>query len=354
MRVARAVVLAGALAGATVVASADPASAHGVGGVQPSNYETRVLSITPHVTGIEVAVVDLGARLELTNHTGRDMIVLGYDDEPYLRVGPRGTFENVRSPAVYLNRTRYATDPVPKFANSNAFPQWRRVSTSTAARWHDHRAHWMSHDDPPAVQRDPGARHLVQRWTVQLEERHRVFRVHGDVLWVPGPSPWPWVLGAVGLVAALLAVVGSRYARVTVMVALGLLVVSESAHVAGAWGGTTASGITKLAASGYSLGGVALAVVALAWVVRSGLYAAAPLVLLAGLFVPRPPRAGSRDSRSRWRSGSEAASPWWQHSRFVPPGRGAPRSSGLPSRVPVPCSRGTRARASRARCRTAT
>jgi hypothetical protein len=284
-RIARWLAAAGVLACFTVLLAADPASAHGVGGVQPSNFETRVLSMKPRVAGIEVRSVDLGDRLELTNTTGQPVIVVGYNHEPYLRVGPRGVFENVRSPAVYLNKTRLITREVPKSADANATPRWRRVSTSTTARWHDHRAHWMGRNDPPAVQRDPGRRQVVQRFTVVLEQGSRTIRVRGDLLWVPGPSPWPWVIGAVVIVATVFTLTRHSRVRNALVIALSVLVVSETAHVIGAWGATTSTGFTKLAASVYSLGGIALAVTALTWVIRRGTYAAAPLALLAGLFV---------------------------------------------------------------------
>jgi hypothetical protein len=135
------------------------------------------------------------------------------------------------------------------------------------------------------VQRDRGARHLVQRWTVFLERGSERIRVRGDLVWVPGPSPWPWLIGALVLALAVVVVVRSRHARIALVVVLALLVASESAHVIGAWGATTASGGAKLFASAYSLGGLALAVTAIVWVVRGGTYAATPLVLLAGLFL---------------------------------------------------------------------
>ena len=81
----------GLLLGALLVAATpSPAVAHGVGGVDPSNYRTRVTSIDPSVAGVVVRPVDLGTRLELTNRGETDVVVLGYDGEPYLRVGPRG------------------------------------------------------------------------------------------------------------------------------------------------------------------------------------------------------------------------------------------------------------------------
>ncbi|HZP30391.1 MAG TPA: hypothetical protein VFC99_15660, partial [Acidimicrobiia bacterium] len=64
---------------AIVVAGATPASAHGVGGIQPTNYRTTVGSVTPEVRGISVRAVDLGNRLELENDTAHDVTVLGYD-----------------------------------------------------------------------------------------------------------------------------------------------------------------------------------------------------------------------------------------------------------------------------------
>ena len=51
------------------------------------------------------------------------------------------------------------------------------------------------------------------------------------------------------------------------------------------WAGTTVSGATKLAASAYALGGIAVAALALTWLLRRGVTNAAPLLLLAGLFL---------------------------------------------------------------------
>ena len=188
--------LAVGLAIAVVLTAASPASAHGLGGLQPTNFRSRVTHITPAVPRLSVRSVDLGTRLELTNRTGRDVVVLGYDDEPYLRVGPRGVFENRRSPAVYLNRTTRADTPVPASADAKASPRWRRTGDGPTVRWHDHRAHWMGLDDPPQVRRDPGSPHLVQPFEITLVRAGTRIHVVGDVRWVPGPSPWLWLAGA--------------------------------------------------------------------------------------------------------------------------------------------------------------
>jgi hypothetical protein len=270
---------------ATVVVSADPADAHGVAGIQPSNFATRVLAVVPRPPGLQVRARDLGNKLELDNHTGRDVTVLGYDDEPYLRVGPGGVFENGRSPAAYLNRNRTGNVPVPRSADPHAPPQWRRIGGGLVVRWHDHRAHWLGSGDPPQVQRDRASRHLVQRWTVTLVSAGTRIAVHGDVEWIPGPAPWGWLALALALAGVVVAAAHSRAARPAVAASLAVMIAGEAAHVLGSWFGTTVGGTTKLAASAYAVGGVAVASIALLWVVRRGVHAAAPLLLLAGLFL---------------------------------------------------------------------
>jgi hypothetical protein len=284
MRPGRAV-LALLLAVGSVLAAAEPAGAHGVAGIQPSNFATRVLAVVPATPGIHVQADDLGNKLQLDNHTGRDVVVLGYDNEPYLRVGPAGVFENVRSPAVYLNRTRTGNVPVPASADPHAPPQWHQTGVGTTVRWHDHRAHWLAATNPPQVQRDPGSRHLIQRWTVTLVADRTRIQVHGDVVWVPGPSPWIWLALALGFALAVVVLAATRLGRPAVAASLAVLIVGETAHVFGSWAATTVAGSTKLAASAYALGGIAVAALALVWVVRRGVHPAAPLLLLAGLFL---------------------------------------------------------------------
>ena len=279
--------LAGVVAGAglIVVVSAQPAAAHSVPGIQPSNYRTTVQSITPRVPGLAVQAIDLGNKLELRNDTGRDVIVLGYQGEPYLRIGPRGVFENRRSAATYLNRTRNGKAPVPSSADPGAAPQWAKTSTGTTARWHDHRAHWMGTDDPPEVARHPGRRHVLDHWQMQLRRGSQDITVRGDLAWVPGPSPWGWVLGALAAAVALVALSRTRLWRWVLAGALAALAVSEPAHVVGTWTATSASFATKVGASIYAVGGIALVIVALVWIVIRPPYNAMPAVLFAGLVV---------------------------------------------------------------------
>ena len=60
-----------------------------------------------------VKVIENGRRLELTNDSSATVVVSGYENEPYLRIGPDGVFENTRSPAVFQNRSLNAPAKVP-------------------------------------------------------------------------------------------------------------------------------------------------------------------------------------------------------------------------------------------------
>jgi hypothetical protein len=285
-RVLRGLVAVGA-ATVTVTVSAEPAAAHSVGGVETSNFETRVKAVTPQVRGLTVSVVDLGNELELDNETGEDVVVPGYQGEPYLIVGPRGIFENRRSPATFLNRTRDGKSRVPSSANPAAPPEWRRVASGTTARWHDHRAHWMGTDDPEQVARDPGSRHVIERWRIDLRRGTDpdVVTVSGTLIWVPGPNPWGWLFGAVAAAIAVVVASRTRFWRAALVGALAVVVVSEVAHVIGPWIATTASFSSKVTASVYSVGGIALTVAALVWILARPPWNAIPAVLFAGLVV---------------------------------------------------------------------
>jgi hypothetical protein len=274
-------------------AAADPAAARSVSGVGASNFQTRLHSVTPDVPGIRVRVVEVGSRIELTNDTGKTVIVIGYQDEPYLRVGPNGVYENRRSPAVYINRKRQGTTFIPGSANPDAEPEWHRISAGNVVRWHVHRIHWMGFEDPPAVQRNPDRTHVVNRqWTITMQMGQERIRVRGDLRWVPGPSPLPSLAVAVTVFAGVVAIAAltSNVAR-NLAIVLGVLLFLDLLHAIGI-GWTKAGGIgAKLAEVGSaafpSVAGWALGVVALVLLARSkraGFYVAAWAGLLIAIF----------------------------------------------------------------------
>ena len=262
-----------------------PAGAHTVGGVAATDYRTRITAREHPFPGVTVRPVDSGNQLELTNTSARDVIVRGYDGEAYLRVGPRGVYENRNSPATYLNRTRLSPAAPPDRADPAATPAWHRISGGTSVRWHDHRAHWMGTVAPPAVRHDPGRAQLVQRFALPVVRGGTVVRVRGDVWWVPGPSPWPWIAVAAGLASLVVVLARTRRAAWALGAALATGALAAVVHAGGSWTTGAAAFAGRLGAAVPTLGAVGLAAVALVVLRRKGLRAAAPVLVFAGLFL---------------------------------------------------------------------
>lgn len=209
-----------AVAGAVVfllLGTAAPASAHAADAPDATNYRTTITGLTPALPGVEVRAIEAGARLELTNTSPRTVEVLGYSNEPYLDVRPDGVYENVNSPATYLNATLNGGVVPPSTADPAAAPQWRKISDTPRARWHDKRARWTQLQPPPAVAAEPGQEHRIADWTVPLRMADDLseVQIHGTLDWVPPPPAALWwavtlVLG-LGLAAlGLLAFTGPR------------------------------------------------------------------------------------------------------------------------------------------------
>ncbi|MGH8990217.1 MAG: hypothetical protein ACRDZ7_01660 [Acidimicrobiia bacterium] len=229
------------LAVGMVLLTASPALAHALNGANPSNYRTRILAIEPERPGITVEVVEAGNRLLLTNTSDVEAVVLGYAQEPYLRVGPDGVFENLRSPATYRNRSRFPTEEVPAIASDpEAPPQWQKVSDGHSVRFHDHRVHYMGLQPPGPVKADPGREHvIIPAFEVPIQMGQEQVLVKGDLVWVPGPSTLPWlaIAALAGLVFVGL-VLGPgarrpRLAQVAMVAALAALIVLDVARLAG-------------------------------------------------------------------------------------------------------------------------
>jgi hypothetical protein len=183
------------------VAGAGPAAAHTIGGVQATSYKSDLVSLDPPSATVELRLLDLGRRVQLTNRGRADVVVFGYGGEPYLRVGPGGVFENRRSPTLYKNMTTVngTAAAVPKSASASAAPQWRRTGGGRTVRWRDQRTRWEG-ADAPAVKRDPSRRHVVvQAWTIQLRAGTQAVAATGRIVYVPPPALAPWVLIAVAL-----------------------------------------------------------------------------------------------------------------------------------------------------------
>ncbi|MEV0269635.1 hypothetical protein AB0H43_12710 [Hamadaea sp. NPDC050747] len=274
----RAATLLGAAAVWTALLSwavATPAAAHAADAPDATNYRTTITGITPALPGVSVRAIEAGARLELTNHSDRVVEVLGYSNEAYLEIRPDGVFENVNSPATYLNATLQGGVVPPANADPAAAPQWRKTSDQPVARWHDKRARWTALQPPPAVAADPGTGHRIADWSVPLRmaDDLSTLELRGTLDWVPPPSAALWwsltivvaaALAALGLVAALRVQLLGMILIVGGLAALTYVTAREiDAGARGAWeivAGVFASelwpavaGLTALLAGGYAL-----------------------------------------------------------------------------------------------------
>jgi len=187
---------------------AAPAAAHG----GPSGYVSTVTAVRPDVPGLRVDVVGGDDRLRLTAPRGTTVVVLGYDGEPYLRIGPDGVDRNMRSPATYLNRDRYARVSMPGFASATASPTWERVAGGRTYTWHDHRIHWMNPDGPgPDV---PNSQRDLMNWTVtgRIDGRPLAIRGTLEPAGTAGSSWWAYAAFP-ALALAALAALGTRALR---------------------------------------------------------------------------------------------------------------------------------------------
>jgi hypothetical protein len=207
-----------AVLGPAGVAFADPAG--------PTDYGSQITSITPAVPGITAEIVGGDSFLRIVVEPGNEVVVTGYAQEPYLHVDPAGVVEeNQRSPATYLNASRYGTT-APAGADPTLPPDWKVVATGGAYSWHDHRAHWMSPNPPEGVARGG----VVQTSTVPIVVDGTPVAITVVTTWLPEPSRLPLAIGAaVGGALVLLALIWRR------RTGLALLVVALAATGIGWW-----------------------------------------------------------------------------------------------------------------------
>jgi len=151
-----------------------------------SGFTSTVTGVSPKVAGVSILVLEGDDEVQLTNTSGKDVVVLGYQREPYLRFAADGlVYMNRRSPAAFLNQDRFAETKVPKSASPSAPPRWSQVGTEGSYRWHDHRIHWMSPIPPPVVATAEDEPHHVFDWRVPASVGGTAFAIEGSLDYAP-------------------------------------------------------------------------------------------------------------------------------------------------------------------------
>ena len=170
-----------------VLAAARAAAPNAIADAGSPNYSSKLISVAPNVKGLTVRVVDGDDAIELRNATGLNVVVPGYENEPYLRFLVNGRVEvNANSPARYLNEERYGGVTVPKTASAKAKPRWELIAQGGKYTWHEHRVHWMSTNRPPKVEASDGSKlEKVFDWVVPISVGGERVKASGTLWWVP-------------------------------------------------------------------------------------------------------------------------------------------------------------------------
>ena len=167
------------------------------------NYLTTV-SGAPD--GVRVTVVNRSDQLLLQNTSGKDVVIEGYEKEPYARVGGDGTVAvNTNSPAYYLNEDRFGTTKPPAGITSKSPAKWKTLDKTGRFQWHDHRMHWMGKSRPPQV-KDPDVKTKIYDWSVPLDVAGSPAAISGSLYWTPtgsGGAPVGAIIALAAIVIAL-------------------------------------------------------------------------------------------------------------------------------------------------------
>ena len=198
---------------ATCLLAATPAAAHGGN----PNYRSQIDSIEPDIDGLSAEIENFDADLRLVNDSDETVVVMGYNDEPYLRFEPDGlVFVTESSPAAYLNSDRYGRVDVPEGVDPKDPPEWKQVADVGEYTWHDHRSHYMG-DGIPSVVTDQDVKTKVFDYSIPIEVGGEPGAINGTLFWVGQENDAPVlpfvILGVVTIALLALVVVVRRRRR---------------------------------------------------------------------------------------------------------------------------------------------
>lgn len=147
---------------------------------------SRLLSPEQPVDGLRVALTQ--GRVPgvfLSNETGREVTVLGPEDEPFLRFTADGVLANVHSPA-FADDLRASGQGLAATAtvDPDAEPEWIEVASQPRHAWLENRARYPE-EQPPAEVTERGETTVLMEWSVPLLVGERRITLEGETLWVP-------------------------------------------------------------------------------------------------------------------------------------------------------------------------
>lgn len=178
--------------------AAAPAQAHDEGHA----FESSISGLEPARlgVGIELRMLDHDSQVELTNESGKTVIVMGYEGEPYARLESAGpVFLNVRSPALPLNNDRWGRTAPTGSEDAAAPPRWVQVGDHGKLAWFDRRTQFRGSGTPPTVT-DPSSRQKLWSYRIPLLVGAERAEIRGTLYWT-GRRPFPIAVFLVLLIA---------------------------------------------------------------------------------------------------------------------------------------------------------
>jgi hypothetical protein len=182
------------------VAMLAPAQALAHGG--NPNFRSVIDGVSPTTPNVSFEVLDYDSYMQLMDQHGHEVMIYGYQGEPYARILKNGEVQvNQRSPATYLNDNRFAEVTVPKSADAKAKPVWKEVDDSGTFIWHDHRMHYMSKSVPPQV-KNKGTKTKIFDYEIPVAVDGKKGAINGTLFWVgsASTSKLPFIIAAIVIV----------------------------------------------------------------------------------------------------------------------------------------------------------
>jgi hypothetical protein len=170
------------------------------------DYRSSVRAIEPATPGVEARVLDHDDAIELTNRGDRDVVVLGYEGEPWIRIRANGAVqvderaasarerEDRAGVAYELASYDYAHggeehEPAPAGGEDRPAdgPRWVTLDRTGRHAWHDARIRWREPGLPPQVT-DESRETKIRDWRVPLRIGTAAGAIEGTLVWVGEPS----------------------------------------------------------------------------------------------------------------------------------------------------------------------
>ncbi len=164
------------------------------GGVSPAwahtadpHVRTVIDEITPPMADVSVRVeAGVATQLVLENRGDGEVVVLGRDGDPFLRIGPDGVWGNRNARDFHATAT-----PTGGLSGSSttpdAGPDWTHLTTEPVWGWFDHRLHPQPLTTPPDL--DPAGDPVpFAQWQVPMRFNDRDATVSGHLEYAIAPG----------------------------------------------------------------------------------------------------------------------------------------------------------------------